>query len=284
MTRDLFPLIESLLSKKSASPQITSSSFKLLELLSRTAEGIEYMKKNNALQTIVRCMEKHPYDKEILSNGSAILSKIVTISDLNQVLEVMRKQQDDENSLLNIPILSQLALIDEMMDEMLKQGALKELIRIIEINLDANPNESIEKMSIIKNCCIALGRIIDVDVNQFKEAIDLGALKLLKRTLIEIKNAEIIGVALNTLNKLLENSALNELILDSEGEEFLANIFKSIEKFKDDLKCCESFLNFLNLNSKNPLIYTSIFEKGGLEMLLQIMEKHINNKNIQEKV
>lgn len=284
MTRDLFPLIESLLNKKSVSPQITSSSFKLLELLSRTTEGIEYMKKNNALQTIVRCMEKHPYDKEILSNGSAILSKIVTISDLNQVLEVMRNQQDDDNSLINIPILSQLALIDEMMDEMLKQGALKELIRIIEINLDANPNESIEKMNIIKNCCIALGRIIDVDVNQFKEAIDLGALKLLKRTLIEIKNAEIIGVALNTLNKLLENSALNELILDSEGEEFLSNIFKSIEKFKDDLKCCESFLNFLNLNSKNPLIYTSIFEKGGLEMLLQIMEKHINNKNIQEKV
>lgn len=247
-------------------------------------EGIEYMKKNNVLQTIVHCMEKHPYEKELLNNGSAILSKIVTLNDLNHVLGVIKNNEENENSLLNISILSQLALIDEMMDEILKQGALKELIKIIEVNLDNNPNESPEKINLIKNCCIALGRIVEVDINQFIQVYDQGALKLLKRTLCEVNNSETVEVALNTLIKLNEIPELNQNILNGEGETFLENIFQVIEKFKTDLKCCESFLSFLFTHIKNPKLSEAIFQNGWLKTILEIMETHLNNKNIQEKV
>ena len=260
---------------------IVTSALKLLELLSRTSEGIEYMKKNNSLETIVSCMEKHPYDKQLLSNGSSILSKIVTMSDLNNVLDVLKNNEKNESSMLNISIFSQLALIDEMMDEILRQGALKDLIKIMEMNLDEKANESPEKINLIKNCCIALGRIVEVDMKQFLQAIDFGALNVLKRALIELKNPEIGEAGLNTLNKLCENPEIKNLIL---AEGFVSSVLKIGELHKNDQKCCEAFLGFLTLNVQNEKTLKEIFENNGLEIIIQIMELHINNKNIQEKV
>lgn len=278
MNHDLLPLIQVLLIKKSFSPVIVTVVLRLLELLSRTMEGVEYMKKNNSLEAIVSCMEKHPYEKDLLSNGSLILSRLVTMADFNNVLLLLR---NNESSLLNISILSQLALIDDMMDEIIKQGALKDLLKIIEMNLEENINEHPEKIQLIKNCTIAVGRIIEADVKQFIQLMDTAPVNILKRTLLEIKSPEIMEVALNTLNKLAENSDLKEIIL---GDDFVEKVVKKMEEYKGNEKCCEAFMNFLISNAHNEKVTDSVFHRNGLENILLIMELHMNNRSIEEKV
>lgn len=281
MNHDLLPLIQVLLIKKSFSPVIVTVVLRLLELLSRTMEGVEYMKKNNSLEAIVSCMEKHPYEKDLLSNGSLILSRLVTMADFNNVLMLLRNNENNESSLLNISILSQLALIDDMMDEIIKQGALKDLLKIIEMNLEENINEHPEKIQLIKNCTIAVGRIIEADVKQFIQLMDTAPVNILKRTLLEIKSPEIMEVALNTLSKLAENPELKEIIL---GDDFLEKVVKKMEEYKGNEKCCEAFMNFLIGNAHNEKVTNSVFQKNGLENILLIMELHMNNRSIEEKV
>lgn len=281
MNHDLLPLIQVLLIKKSFSPVIVTVVLRLLELLSRTMEGVEYMKKNNSLEAIVSCMEKHPYEKDLLSNGSLILSRLVTMADFNNVLMLLRNNENNESSLLNISILSQLALIDDMMDEIIKQGALKDLLKIIEMNLEENINEHPEKIQLIKNCTIAVGRIIEADVKQFIQLMDTAPVNILKRTLLEIKSPEIMEVALNTLSKLAENPELKEIIL---GDDFVEKVVKKMEEYKGNEKCCEAFMNFLIGNAHNEKVTNSVFQKNGLENILLIMELHMNNRSIEEKV
>ena len=281
MNHDLLPLIQVLLIKKSFSPVIVTVVLRLLELLSRTMEGVEYMKKNNSLEAIVSCMEKHPYEKDLLSNGSLILSRLVTMADFNNVLMLLRNNENNESSLLNISILSQLALIDDMMDEIIKQGALKDLLKIIEMNLEENINEHPEKIQLIKNCTIAVGRIIEADVKQFIQLMDTSPVNILKRTLLEIKSPEIMEVALNTLSKLAENPELKEIIL---GDDFVEKVVKKMEEYKGNEKCCEAFMNFLIGNAHNEKVTNSVFQKNGLENILLIMELHMNNRSIEEKV
>ena len=281
MNHDLLPLIQVLLIKKSFSPVIVTVVLRLLELLSRTMEGVEYMKKNNSLEAIVSCMEKHPYEKDLLSNGSLILSRLVTMADFNNVLMLLRNNENNESSLLNISILSQLALIDDMMDEIIKQGALKDLLKIIEMNLEENINEHPEKIQLIKNCTIAVGRIIEADVKQFIQLMDTSPVNILKRTLLEIKSPEIMEVALNTLSKLAENPELKEIIL---GDDFVEKVVKKMEEYKGNEKCCEAFMNFLIGNAHNEKVTNSVFQKNGLEIILLTMELHMNNRSIEEKV
>lgn len=278
LNRDLLPTIQTILSKKSFSPLIVTSILKLLELLSRSSEGIKYMKKNNSLEAIVSSMEKHPYEKELLSNGSTILSKIVTMSDLNNILTILKNNDKNNSSLINISIFSQLALIDDMMDEILRQGALIDLIKIMELNLDENINESPDKIILIKNCCIALGRIIEVDLKQFLGVVDLGALNLLKSLLIEVKNPEIIEVGLHTLNKLAKNTEIFALI---EKEDFLGLVLKNIFYWKNE-NCCEALLIFLILQAEKGS--SEILAQNGLEIIIKIMETHMIQKKVVEKV
>ena len=111
--------------------------------------------------------------------------------------------------------------------------------------------------------------------------MDSGPLMILKRTLLEIKSPEIMEVGLNTLSKLAENHELKEKIL---GDECLENIIKKMDEYMGNEKSCEALLNFLIGNVNHEKVVNAIFEKKGLESILCMMELHLNNKSIEEKV
>ena len=63
------------------------SGLKLLESISRTKEGVEYLKKDGlGMRALVTLLEKHPEERAILNIGANILGKIATISDLDAAL------------------------------------------------------------------------------------------------------------------------------------------------------------------------------------------------------
>jgi len=235
-------------------------------------------------------MEKHPYEKELLNKGASILSKIVTINDLNKILEVLKTPQF---SLMNIEILSQLALIEEMMEEMVKKNVFMDLLKVIQLNIEEktensneNSNENSkedskenadkkkEKITLIKNCCVALGRIIEADNAEFVMGVE--SLEILKKLLENTPNCEVFEAVLSLVNKMQRKGEICEL-LKKEG--FFTLFLMKIESFYTDEKACEAFADFLLANYKEKEAFG-----GVLEILLKILTLFCNKKTICEKV
>ena len=79
-----------LLEKKSASPAVVQAGLKLIDTISKSVEGIEYLKKDGrGMQSIVTLMERHSNERAVLNLGASILGKIATITDLNEALQAL---------------------------------------------------------------------------------------------------------------------------------------------------------------------------------------------------
>ena len=91
ISRNIVKDLVALLEKKSYSPVIVQSGLKLLESISKTKEGVEYLKKDGVgMRALVTLLEKHPEERAILNIGANILGKIATISDLDQALNSLK--------------------------------------------------------------------------------------------------------------------------------------------------------------------------------------------------
>jgi hypothetical protein len=91
ISRNIIKDIVALLEKKSYSPVIVQSGLKLLESISRTKEGVEYLKKDGlGMRAMVTLLEKHPEERAILNIGANILGKIATVADLDQALATLK--------------------------------------------------------------------------------------------------------------------------------------------------------------------------------------------------
>ena len=265
------------------------------------------MKTCDLLESIVSCMEKHPCEKDLLSKGASILSKIVTMSDLNKILEVLKSP---EFSLMNIEILSQLALIEEMMEEMVKKNVFVDLLKVIELNIQEkheiydensdknkekinenkekinenlkenfeknteNSDKNKEKITLIKNCCVALGRIIEADSEEFVMGVE--GFGILKKLLENNRNCEVFEAVLTLVNKLQRKREVCE-ILKKNG--FFELFMEKIECFFMDEQSSEAFSEFLLANYKEKEAFL-----GVLEILLKILSLFCNKKGICEKV
>lgn len=91
ISRNMVKDIVALLEKKSYSPVIVQSGLKLLESISRTKEGVEYLKKDGVgMKAMVTLLSKHPEERAILNIGANILGKIATVSDLDNAIAALK--------------------------------------------------------------------------------------------------------------------------------------------------------------------------------------------------
>lgn len=163
---------------------IVQSGLKFLEQISKTKEGVEYLKKDGiGMKALVTLLEKHPEEKGILNSASNILGRVATISDLNNALGNLKDGGiyklirwilqilfliDIKKANLNAAILSSLTLVDEMMEEVIKKNGVQDMIAMIQKNINAKNISSEDQKKLIKNCAIAIGRVAQVDEKQVK--------------------------------------------------------------------------------------------------------------------
>jgi hypothetical protein len=66
---------------------IVHSGLKFIENVCKSAEGVEYLKKDGlGMRCLTTLLEKHPEERAILSSGGVILGKIASVSDLTNAL------------------------------------------------------------------------------------------------------------------------------------------------------------------------------------------------------
>lgn len=91
ISRNIVKDLVALLEKKSYSPVVVQAGLKLLESISKTKEGVEYLKKDGlGMRAMVTLLEKHPEERAILNLGSSILGKIATVVDLDNALASLK--------------------------------------------------------------------------------------------------------------------------------------------------------------------------------------------------
>jgi hypothetical protein len=73
------------------------------------------------MQAIVSLMEKHPTEKAVLNVGASVLKKVATIADLRNAMDSLKNGGGDPKyASVNAALLSQLILVDEMMEDVVK--------------------------------------------------------------------------------------------------------------------------------------------------------------------
>lgn len=73
------------------------------------------------MQAIVSLMEKHPTEKAVLNVGASVLKRVATIADLRNAMDSLKNGGGDPKfTSVNAALLSQLILVDEMMEDVVK--------------------------------------------------------------------------------------------------------------------------------------------------------------------
>lgn len=83
--------ILNILHNKSFNPMIVQIGLKLIEILSRDQVLIKQLQEKDGLNSLVKLMEKHPFERNILTLGAKILSRLATIEDLKSVMQKIKE-------------------------------------------------------------------------------------------------------------------------------------------------------------------------------------------------
>ncbi len=200
---------------------------------------------------------------------------LATMSNVEEIDEALTAVK--QGDLKKVPILSSLLLVDELLNHVIKKGAIEDLVNIVNNQTEFNTPEQVD---LLRSCIIALGRIAMADDKNAEEIVQKGGLDSILKGL-DVDNPEVLSASIDTLEKL----AVNEDIIKQLVEKgCLAKIMEKIQAFPKDEKLAESVLNLLATVSKSQVAKDEIVSKNGFQNIFNSLLAFLGNKKIQEQV
>ena len=83
----MLPQILEILKMKISSSQVVLAGLKLLETFSKSKCSMVCLRDGSGVNILVELMEQHPYEKNVLKLGAAVLGCVATVEDLKNALE-----------------------------------------------------------------------------------------------------------------------------------------------------------------------------------------------------
>ena len=176
-----------------------------------------------------------------------------------------------------VPILSSLLLVDELLNHVIKKGAIDDLVNIINNQQDLS---SPEQVDLIRSCVIALGRIAMADDKNAQDIVQKGGLDSILRG-IDIGNPEVLTACVDTLQKLAVNDDIIKQIVEKGC---IAKIMEKVQEFPKDEKLAESVLSFVATVSRSQEARDEIVAKNGFQNIFNSLLNFLGNKKVQEQV
>ena len=258
--------------KKPDDPIVIQGGLRTLGNLTKTKEAVAVMKESGeTMNAVVKVLEKHPGEKQIVNLASGMLSKISTKNDLDKAIAAVRSGNTAQMS-----VLASLVLVDDMMEEAVKKGIVTDLIAILEKNAKSGGAENYE---LIRNCTTALGRIAEMDYKQAQDIISQGGIDAIAKA-CDIPDAEVLRSCSDTLQKLCINEA-NIKIAVNKG--CLAKLCKACEMFPKDEKLAESVCAFVGQAAAESSARDELINTGAAKGLVSQMRAFFENRKIQEQ-
>lgn len=201
-----------------------------------------------------------------------MLAKLSNVEEIDEALNAVKKGDTHK-----VPILSSLLLVDELLNHVIKKGAIDDLINIVNNQKDLTSSDQVD---LIRSCTIALGRIAMADDKNADEIIQKGGLDAILKGL-EINNPEVLVACFDTLQKLAVNDDIIKQIVEKGC---LAKALEKMQALGKDEKVAESGLNFLATVSQSFVAKDEIAGKNGFQNIFNSLLAFLGNKKIQEQV
>ena len=146
INNDIVPKMINFLETKKQPSSVVQAGLKFIENISRSADGIAYLKKaGQGMKLLVKIMDMHQNDKSILNIGSQILAKIATVEDLDLCLKKIQSNPDDAH--LELVMMSQLILVDELTEQLVKKGTVSSLVALFNTSVKQAKTGSLSSLT-----------------------------------------------------------------------------------------------------------------------------------------
>lgn len=260
--------------KKCTDPAIISKSMRIFNATAKTAEVKELLKKEFPVGKVVELMEQFADDKNTLNVGSALLGKLATDEDLDKVMKEASAGNEQAAK-----ILSNLVLVDDMMDKMAKKNGVSNIMSLIH-RYSGEPKVAEQKAESVKHCLVALGRIASGDPIQARAIIKgEGKMDLLKAMKMPIATTQTAALESLACIAVSDREAAKEI----GKSELLPNTVELLIERKESPKAVEAALQILTQTMNDEETVKVVAQKNGAKAILAAMKAHPTDKSILEK-
>jgi len=244
----------------------------ITKLAASSPSILAQLKEQGAVDILVKALELHPYNDQLLRLGATALKYLSALSDLSSAFGV--KVGNNSETAAALGKLASLLLVDENVDYMVQNSGIQWLISALQ---GAVSDTSATSLQILASGCRALMRMAN-DEKKIYGIMQHGGVKLLL-SIIEAhgKNEEVACSALACLAKMVTRKENAVYIVKSGG---IAAAYNALTAHPKSEKVARQCLDFFQRVAAHEECVPMLVDAGVIPSIVGILQNHMNSPQI----